>query len=69
MDQSRSPISHHCHGSLGQPGTQIALQKDLSQDRLDEIAEDLLEAAEICSQLDNKMTKLKLSETKHPILK
>lgn len=47
----------------------LRYKKDLSQDRLDEIAEDLLEAAEICSQLDNKMTKLKLRETKHPILK
>lgn len=47
----------------------LRYKKDLSQDRLDEIAEDLLEAAEICSQLDNKMTKLKLSETKHLILK
>lgn len=47
----------------------LRYKKDLSQDRLDEIAEDLLEAAEICSQLDNKMTKLNLSETKHPILK
>lgn len=47
----------------------LRYKKDLSQDRLDEIAEDLLEAAEICSQLDNKMTQLKLSETKHPILK
>lgn len=47
----------------------LRYKKDLSQERLDEIAEDLLEAAELCSQLDNKMTKLKLSEHKNPVLK
>ena len=47
----------------------LRYKKDLSQERLDEIAEDLLEAAELCSQLDNKMKKLKLSEHKNPVLK
>lgn len=47
----------------------LRYKKDLSKDRLDEIAEDLLEAANICAQLDTKMTKLKLGEQKHPVLK
>lgn len=45
----------------------LRYKKDLNQKRLNEIALDLYEAAEICSQLDDKMTKLKLSEKKHPI--
>lgn len=44
----------------------LRYKKNLSQERLDEIAQDLLDAAEICAQLDEKMTQLKLSEKKNP---
>ena len=33
------------------------------------MATDLYDAAEICARLDEKMTKLKASEKRHPILK
>ena len=47
----------------------LRYKKDLSPERLEEMATDLYEAAEICARLDEKMTKLKASEKRHPILK
>jgi ppGpp synthetase/RelA/SpoT-type nucleotidyltranferase len=47
----------------------LRYKKDLSPERLEEMATDLYEAAEICARLDEKMTKLKASEKRNPILK
>ena len=42
----------------------LRYKKELSQQRLDEISQDLYECAEICATLDKKMGKLKRSEKK-----
>lgn len=47
----------------------LRYKKNLSQERLNEVEADLYETAEICAKLDEKMTKLKGGEKKHPILK
>lgn len=47
----------------------LRYKKELTQERLDEISQDLLECAEICAHLDEKMGKLKRSEKKNPIVK
>ena len=47
----------------------LRYKKELSQERLDEISQDLYECAEICAHLDEKMGRLKRSEKKNPIIK
>ncbi len=42
----------------------LRYKKDLSQERLDEINQDLLDCANICAELDEKMGKLKQTENR-----